>query len=145
MDARVEVSTPPIPDTLASEIDAELVRWITGPEGIVATAFKIEGYPYKWKDIKPATAAWKAAHGYNPWADQTRTGALQAAARHAAVWRGPGRMLFTVTDSAIADYHQKGTSKMPARDPLPEPTEEDCREESEKIAAMILRAGGFNV
>ena len=144
MEAHLEVNGPEVAaDDTRTKVQDRIVEWIIGERGIVADAFRMEGYPLPWKPIKHSTELDKIRHGYNPWADQTRTGALQRAARNPGIFRGPGVVVFVVTGVGFAGFHQTGTRFMPARDPIPAPTEDDCADKAQELCQMILEAEGF--
>jgi hypothetical protein len=87
----------------------------------------------------------KARLGYNPWQDQRRTGSLQSAAQSPTVGRGAGYISFIIYpgQSNYAAAHQYGTAHMPARSPLPAPTEEDCQTKAQELADELMRLEGF--
>jgi hypothetical protein len=149
VDYRVEGLPPPLPADQAEVLLGDHIRrWYCGEGGeggLVGRTFSAHGWPTPWAALKPATAREKARLGYNPWQDQRRTGALQDAAQHPTIGRGPGWIVFIIYpgQNNYAGPHQYGTAHMPARPPLPQPTPEDCAGEAQQLAHVLFRARGW--
>ena len=146
MDIHVEGVPPPAPVDAINDMVADAIEnWICGEDGIVAEAFKVNGYPYPWAQLKHRTELEKARLGYNPWQDQRRTGKLQSDAQHPTIARHPGSVVFIIYpgQNKYAAAHQYGTRYMPPRQPLPCPTESDCAKEAEKLGELLLKARGW--
>ena len=146
MDYHIE-GLPAAPDvsSINQMLGDAIEAWICGPGGIVEEAFKVNGYPWPWARLARSTEMQKARLGFNPWQDQRRTGKLQFDAQHPTVGRGPGwiALLIYPGQNSYAGYHQYGTAHMPARPPLPTPTEADCAKKAEELGVLMLKARGW--
>lgn len=92
--------------------------------------FKSSGAVYGgWAPLSPRYAAWKAA-AYPGAPILTREGHLRRSLtqRPLGVEDIAARRMVIGTDISYAGYHQKGTSKMPARPMINPPTGQELRE-----------------
>lgn len=145
MDYGVELNKPAAPVDVGTLLADAVQDWICGEAGIVAEAFKVNGYPWPWARLARSTELQKARMGFNPWQDQRRTGKLQHDAQHPTIARHPGSIVFIIYpgQNSYAGFHQYGTGRMPARPPLPCPTEADCAAKAQELGMLILKARGW--
>jgi hypothetical protein len=87
-------------------------NWITGEDGLVQKNWDMGGWPQPWAALKPATIREKARLGFNPTADQTRSGKLELMARGpASVVADESQIRVAITQGqcAYAAAHQYGS------------------------------------
>jgi phage gpG-like protein len=91
-----------------------ILAWIVGAGGVVEKNWARMGWPDSWPPLKPSTQKDKARHGYNPWADQKRTGKLLADAKAPGIAEATEeyvRVAIPSSQNAYAAAHQFGVAK----------------------------------
>jgi phage gpG-like protein len=144
------------------DVAKHIRAWLFGESGVVAKNFEERGRP-GWVPLAESTKRQKAALGYLPIADQTRTGKLQRDLRHPALAnednaRGESTYAVPAAQNEYAGAHEYGAraghfrtiaqafgnarSGLPARPGYTVP-QSDVDAEAAALAQAILDAEGF--
>jgi hypothetical protein len=154
------------------DVVGHIQNWVLGPDGLVQRNWDMGGWPKPWHALAPSTVADKMRKGFNPTADQTRSGKLELDARDPGIKTSNETELRLAIPSGQNEYaaaHQYGVSKfksaphgkalkhkqsrdrfgrqgtsiMPARPPYQSPTPAECQKEAAALAHGILKEAGF--